>query len=61
MPNAFFGTSFFGEKCTKQHTMVTDAQDKPILTVLEEIIKTPQNYTQVSNRKINTDYIPQVT
>ena len=38
-PNAFFGTCFFGEKCTKRHKMATDAQVKPILTVLEEFIK----------------------
>ena len=37
-PNAFFGTCFFGEKCTKLHTMATDVQVKPILTVLEEFI-----------------------
>ena len=37
--NTSFGTCFFGEKCTKRHKMATDAQVKPILTVLEEFIK----------------------
>ena len=39
--NAFFGICFFGKKCTKRHTMATNAQVKPILTVLEEFIKNP--------------------
>ena len=40
-PNAFFGTCFFGDKCTKKHLLATDAQVQPILTVLAEFIKYP--------------------
>ena len=36
--NTFFGTCFFGEKCTKKHTTATDAHVQPILKVLSDSI-----------------------
>ena len=40
-PNAFFGTCFFGEKCTKKHTPATEAQVPPILNLLSSFINNP--------------------
>ena len=41
VPNAFFGTCFFGDKCPKKHTMATDAQVQPILSLLDDFIRDP--------------------
>eukprot|EP00560_Eucampia_antarctica_P008394 CAMPEP_0197825944 /NCGR_PEP_ID=MMETSP1437-20131217/2968_1 /TAXON_ID=49252 ORGANISM="Eucampia antarctica, Strain CCMP1452" /NCGR_SAMPLE_ID=MMETSP1437 /ASSEMBLY_ACC=CAM_ASM_001096 /LENGTH=151 /DNA_ID=CAMNT_0043426169 /DNA_START=12 /DNA_END=467 /DNA_ORIENTATION=- len=40
-PNAFFGSCFLGEKCTKKHTQASGAQVKPILTLVEDFMKDP--------------------
>ena len=41
-PNAFFGTCFLGEKCTKKHTLATEAQVPTILNLLAAFIKNPE-------------------
>ena len=41
VPNAFFGTCYYGDKCTKKHTQATDAQVKPILSLLKKFIEDP--------------------
>ena len=46
-PNAFFGTCFFGEKCTKNHTPATEAQVQLILNVLSAFIKYPNKIKAV--------------
>jgi hypothetical protein len=42
-PNAFFGKCFLGEKCRRQHKMVTDAQAEKILTMMEKLIEKPED------------------
>ena len=41
VPNAFFGTCYHVDKCTKKHTQASDAQVQPILTLLDKFIKAP--------------------
>ena len=42
-PNAFFGKYFLGEKCKRQHKIVTDAQADKILVLLKKIIEHPED------------------
>ena len=42
-PNAFFGRCFFGEKCKRQHKIVTDTQAERIITMMDKFIKTPED------------------
>lgn len=41
-PNAFFGRCFLGEKCKRQHKMVTDTQAEKIITMMQKFIATPE-------------------
>jgi hypothetical protein len=40
-PNAFFGSCYLGDKCKRQHKIVTDAQAEKILQILEKFISHP--------------------
>ena len=42
-PNAFFGRCFLGEKCKRQHKMVTDTQAERIITMLDKFIQKPED------------------
>jgi hypothetical protein len=42
-PNAYFGKCFLGEKCRRQHKIVTDAQADKILVQLEKFITKPED------------------
>jgi hypothetical protein len=41
-PNAFFGRCFMGEKCRRQHKIVTDAQADKIIKMMEKFIEKPE-------------------
>jgi len=41
-PNAFFGRCYLGEKCKRQHKVVTDAQAEKIVTMLDKFIQKPE-------------------
>ena len=41
-PNLMFGSCFFDEKCTKKHTMATDAQLQPVLELVNDFVKEPK-------------------
>jgi hypothetical protein len=42
-PNAFFGRCFLGEKCKRQHKMVTDIQAEKIIKMLDKFITNPED------------------
>jgi hypothetical protein len=42
-PNAFFGRCFLGEKCKRQHKVVTDAQADKILSMMGPFIAKPED------------------
>ena len=42
-PNAFFGKCFLGEKCRRQHKIVTDTQADKILVMMEKLIEKPED------------------
>ena len=41
-PNAFFGRCYFGEKCKRQHKIVTDVQAEKIVVLLQKFIDKPE-------------------
>ena len=41
-PNAFFGRCYYGEKCTRKHTLPTNAEATEILKILAPFIKEPK-------------------
>ena len=42
-PNAFFGKCFLGEKCKRQHKIVTDAQADKIIVLMKKFIEKPDD------------------
>ena len=42
-PNAFFGKCFLGEKCRRQHKIVTDAQADKIIVLMKKFIEKPDD------------------
>jgi hypothetical protein len=41
-PNAFFGRCYFGDKCKRQHKIVTDVQAEKIVVLLQKFIDHPE-------------------
>ena len=42
-PNAFFGRCFLGEKCKRQHKIVTDVQADKIVKMMDKFITNPED------------------
>ena len=41
-PNAYFGTCFYKDKCTKEHNMASEAEIAPILASIDKFVKSPK-------------------
>ena len=42
VPNAFFGSCFYRDKCSRKHKIVNNDKVKPILDLVDKFINNPE-------------------